>query len=157
VLRVAGNSRSGAKKQPVETRLARGTISAEKVTFVPEVVADAVVPEPPRPLGAVGQGQWERLWTHGGPWLKLADIDLVAVVCEQADERQRLRVLYLEEPLENWRAGVMARKLEELMVRSLSDLGFSPVARASMNLAVVETVATVQRIMEAPAPHPMTL
>lgn len=147
--------RSGARKEPIEKRIRRGTLKPSDVTIVASVV-EMETPTPPRPLGSIGRGVWEWAWRHGA-WLQPADQELLLMACEMHDERAAARTRYLGDTEEFWRSGIMARKLEELIKAHLVELGFSPASRASMNLAVASTVEKVARVQQPAQRRAMTL
>lgn len=93
-------------------------------------------PEPHRPLGQVGQELWTRVWESGAVWLaEKIDCETLLIICEQADERQGLRVKVLRNG--DWRERAALRALDAQVMNGLALLGFNPVDRARLGVAEV--------------------
>lgn len=98
----------------------------------------ASAPEPHRPLGEVGRDLWERTWRSGAAWLRPdSDAETVLLVCEQQDERQRLRVIVLGDPLAH-RERKALRDLEKQISAGLATLGMNPVDRGRLQVGEIK-------------------
>lgn len=106
------------------------------------------VPEPPRELGDAGLELWNRTWLSGFTWLSVnTDIHLLAMTCEQLDERVGLRDLVLSSP-DAWRERAALRELEKAIRSNLSLLGFTPTDRMKLGIAEVKTKSKLAEFME---------
>ena len=106
------------------------------------------VPEPPRELGDAGLELWNRTWLSGFTWLSVnTDIHLLAMTCEQLDERVGLRDLVLSSP-DSWRERAALRELEKAIRSNLSLLGFTPTDRMKLGIAEVKTKSKLAEFME---------
>lgn len=86
----------------------------------PSEYADTITPPPPsRPLGRIGSEMWQRCY-----WAitTAADLELLALVCEQMDDRLRLRVPANQG---DYRAGVALRQVETMIGVNLNRLSLS--------------------------------
>jgi hypothetical protein len=94
------------------------------------------IPNPVRPLGRHGLRLWERCWQHGSRWIDDgADIEMVQIVCEQTDERVKLRQLIMGEDWPDYHHRAALRSIEASITGGLAALGFSPSDRARMGVA----------------------
>lgn len=75
-------------------------------------------PDPPRPLGTAGEGLWRTVWRSGGT--ELLDPSVLAVLCEQMDERVALRLAVLRDGHPEDRSAL--RQLDKQMANTLSVL-----------------------------------
>ena len=106
------------------------------------------VPEPPRELGDAGLELWNRTWLTGFTWLSVnTDIHLLAITCEQLDERVGLREFVLSSP-DSWRERAALRELEKAIRSNLSLLGFTPTDRMKLGIAEVKTKSKLAEFME---------
>jgi hypothetical protein len=106
------------------------------------------VPEPPRELGDAGLELWNRTWLSGFTWLSVnTDIHLLAMTCEQLDERVGLRDLVLSSP-DSWRERAALRELEKAIRSNLSLLGFTPTDRMKLGIAEVKTKSKLAEFMD---------
>jgi hypothetical protein len=106
------------------------------------------VPEPPRELGDAGLELWNRTWLTGFTWLSVnTDIHLLAITCEQLDERVGLRELVLSSP-DSWRERAALRELEKAIRSNLSLLGFTPTDRMKLGIAEVKTKSKLAEFMD---------
>jgi hypothetical protein len=77
---------------------------------------------------------WQRIWLSGASWLKpTIDAELVQMVCEQVDERARLRTIVLQDA-KDWRSRRGLRELDRQIASLLGQLGFSPTDRAGLGV-----------------------
>lgn len=104
------------------------------------------IPEPPRQLFEYGQQLWDRAWSLGTRWVSpVSDIELLLTVCEQVDERVRLRASVWNNNRADERRAL--RELERQIVQNLSLLGFTPTDRSRMGLAEVKAKSIAQELM----------
>ena len=105
------------------------------------------IPEPPRKLFEPGQELWNRVWASGVAWISpVTDIDLLLLVCEQIDERFKLRGQVWQSNRSDERAAL--RRLEQQIVQNLSLLGFSPADRSRLGIAEVRRVSKLEELKE---------
>lgn len=105
------------------------------------------IPEPPRKLFEPGLELWNRVWASGVAWVSpVTDIDLLLLVCEQIDERFKLRGQVWQSNRSDERAAL--RRLEQQIVQNLSLLGFSPADRSRLGIAEVRRVSKLEELKE---------
>lgn len=132
-----GGKGSGRRPKPVEVKRRLGNPSKRKL---PPATAEVIVAfpqhdaEPLRPLGVFGLALWQRILTSGAPWIRLSiDGELIQMVCEQVDERARLRAVVLQDA-GDWRSRRALRELDRQIASLLGQLGFSPTDRAGLGV-----------------------
>lgn len=105
-------------------------------------------PAPPRVLGVLGTALWARCWTAGARWMDAAaDIEVVLMMCEQADERGQLRAAVLRDAgVENHRARVALRALDAQIMSGLAACGFTPADRARMGVGEAGEVDFLEQL-----------
>ena len=114
-----------------------------EVGYVP-----AKPPAAPSNLKAPGKRTWQQLWATGHIWLGPSDEPAVRLACEQADEVSALRRAAAQ--IKN--AGLKlqyhyaTQAAEKLLMSSLSQLGFTPTARARFGLTVAQAAETESRL-----------
>ena len=101
-------------------------------TSAPRAAEPGEQPLPPRPLGAHGADVWARVWP-ATEWLTAADVELVLMLCEAADERGLLRHRTLRDG--GWRDRSALRQLDRQIAACLSMLGLTPSDRARVGLS----------------------
>lgn len=107
-------------------------------------------PEPARQLFEYGRQLWDRVWRAGAPWISPDfDVELLLIVCEQTDERIRLRANVWNNNRADERRAL--RQLEAQIVDNLSKLGFSPTDRARLGVAEVKIQSKMQALQEMKA------
>jgi len=131
------------------------------------------IPPAPMVLGQAGAAAWPVIWRTAGPWLS-ADLDApqVALVCKAYDDIDRLAQqisndgYVLEQPIVTPKGpaidpstgNVMMKKVANPAVKMLrdserqlqswlSDLGFTPTARARLGLAEVKRQSKIEELM----------
>lgn len=124
------------------------------------------IPPTPISLGDEGRVLWPRLWTAAQSWLSLAlDHQALESVCHLADEISEYRKIMVEhglmltEPIVT-PAGMIAgerlvanpaikelRNAEKQLRDWLSDLGFTPTARARLGLAEVKRQSKLEELI----------
>lgn len=83
----------------------------------PRTVRRFDTPEPGRPLGPAGLELWSRTWSEAN---SPPDSDVLLVLCEQVDERQRLRRRVFED--DDWRDRNCLRQLDAQVSKGLTTL-----------------------------------
>lgn len=131
-----GGKGSGRRPKPVEQKRRIGNPGKRKLPEAQVIVAferqEAM--EPLRPLGSLGLALWNRVWLSGAGWLRESiDAELVQMVCEQVDERGRLRTIVLQDATD-WRSRRALRELDRQIASLLGQLGFSPTDRAGLGV-----------------------
>jgi hypothetical protein len=105
------------------------------------------VPQPTRKLFQYGQELWDRVWTMGHTWLSYStDLDLLLIVCEQLDERAKLRTLVWNNGRTDERKAL--RQLEKQIVENLSLLGFTPTDRSRLGIAEVKKLSKLEALRD---------
>jgi hypothetical protein len=105
------------------------------------------VPQPSRKLFEYGQELWDRVWTMGHTWLSYStDLDLLLIVCEQLDERAKLRTLVWNNGRTDERKAL--RQLEKQIVENLSLLGFTPTDRSRLGIAEVKKLSKLEALRD---------
>jgi hypothetical protein len=103
------------------------------------------IPEPKRKLFDQGLELWNRVWKMGHTWISYStDIDLLMMVCEQLDERSKLRVTVWNEGRNDDRKAL--RALEKQIVENLSLLGFTPTDRSRLGIAEVKKMSKLEEL-----------
>lgn len=131
-----GGKGSGRRPKPAEQKLRIGNPGKRPVKTADVIVAFPQPDlEPLRPLGTFGLALWQRIWLSGASWLKpTIDAELVQMVCEQVDERARLRTIVLQDA-KDWRSRRGLRELDRQIASLLGQLGFSPTDRAGLGVS----------------------
>ena len=115
----------------------------------PKMVIQRVeeVPEPPANLEATGLVEWAKVWTAGHWLLPEQDYHWVAAIASAYDEIDHYRArIEADGLIQRGSMGQViahpliseVRKCQALIMKCLSEIGFSPSARAKLNLAEVE-------------------
>jgi hypothetical protein len=105
------------------------------------------IPEPNRKLFEFGRELWDRVWTMGHTWLSYStDLDLLLIVCEQLDERAKLRTKVWNDGRSDERKAL--RQLEKQIVENLSLLGFTPTDRSRLGIAEVRKLSKLEALRE---------
>lgn len=131
-----GGKGSGRRPKPTEQKRRIGNPGKRKLPEAEIIVAFPAHEkvEPLRPLGTFGLALWERVWSAGAGWIKQSiDAELVQMVCEQVDERTRLRTVVLQDA-SDWRSRRALRELDRQIASLLGQLGFSPTDRAGLGV-----------------------
>lgn len=131
-----GGKGSGRRPKPVEQQRRLGNPSKKALPKAEVIVAFPQQRiEPLRPLGTFGLALWDRIWTSGAAWIRASiDAELIQMVCEQVDERGRLRAVVLQDA-SDWRSRRALRELDRQIASLLGQLGFSPTDRAGLGVS----------------------
>lgn len=139
----------GRPPKPVELKRATGNPGKralpdkESVIVLPAVTS---IPEPSRQLFQFGLELWNRVWSMGHSWISYStDVDLLLLVCEQMDERAKLRTLVWNEGKNDERKAL--RQLERAIVDNLSLLGFTPTDRSRLGVAEVKKQSKLEDLL----------
>ena len=107
--------------------------------------------EPLRPLGVVGKQLWDSIFGAGELWIAIrTDTQLVQMVCEQLDRRERLRELWEQNPSDR-AVNMSLFDVEKAIVNGFSLLGFSPADRTRLGLVSAKTKSKLQELLDAKA------
>lgn len=139
----------GRPPKPVELKRATGNPGKralpdkETVIVLPAVTS---IPEPSRQLFQFGLELWNRVWSMGHSWISYStDVDLLLLVCEQMDERAKLRTQVWNEGKNDERKAL--RQLERAIVDNLSLLGFTPTDRSRLGVAEVKKQSKLEDLL----------
>ncbi len=139
----------GRPPKPVELKRATGNPGKralpdqENLIILPAVTS---IPEPSRQLFQFGLELWNRVWSMGHSWISYStDVDLLLLVCEQMDERAKLRTQVWNEGKNDERKAL--RQLERAIVENLSLLGFTPTDRSRLGVAEVKKQSKLEDLL----------
>jgi len=104
------------------------------------------IPEPLRRLEESGMNLWRQVWSQKQTWLKPTDMELMQMLCEQLDERDLLRA-YVLENIEAWHERAALRSLDKDIRDNMTQLGFTPQARAKLGIQEVKTASKLDELM----------
>jgi hypothetical protein len=117
---------------------------ATDVVILPAVVE---IPEPSRKLFQYGRELWDRVWSMGHSWISYTtDLDLLLIVCEQIDERTKLRTQVWNNGRADERKAL--RQLENQIIQNLSLLGFTPTDRSRLGVAEVKKLSKLEQLRD---------
>lgn len=139
----------GRPPKPVEVKRASGNPgkralpNKDNLIVLPSVSG---IPEPSRQLFQFGLELWNRVWSMGNSWLSYStDVDLLLLVCEQMDERAKLRTAVWNDGRIDERKAL--RALEKQIVENLSLLGFTPTDRSRLGVAEVKKQSKLEDLL----------
>ena len=105
--------------------------------------------EPLRPLGVSGLALWNSIFGAGELWISIrTDTQLVQLVCEQLDRRDRLIELWNADPADR-KVNMSLFDTEKAIVSGLSLLGFTPADRTRLGLVSAKTKSKLQELLDA--------
>lgn len=140
----------GRPPKPVEVKRMLGNPGKRPLPETSNIVllpAVNEIPEPNRKLFEFGRELWDRVWTMGHTWLSYStDVDLLLIVCEQLDERAKLRTKVWNDGRNDERKAL--RQLEKQIVENLSLLGFTPTDRSRLGIAEVKKLSKLEALRE---------
>lgn len=138
------------RPKPTELKVLQGNPGQHKLK-----VNDAIAPleygyvEPLRPLGVVGKSFWDSIFGAGELWISIrTDTQLVQLVCELLDRRERLRELWDENPTDR-SLNMSLFDCEKQLVNGFSLLGFTPADRARLGFVSAKTKSKLQELLDA--------
>lgn len=139
----------GRPPKPVEVKRATGNPGKRALPDAGNLIllpAISEIPEPSRQLFQFGRELWDRVWSMGSNWLSYnTDVDLLLMVCEQMDERAKLRTQVWNEGKNDERKAL--RSLEKQIVENLSLLGFTPTDRSRLGVAEVKKQSKLEDLL----------
>jgi len=140
----------GRPPKPIEVKRMLGNPGKRPLPEASNIVllpAVNEIPEPNRKLFEFGRELWDRVWTMGHTWLSYStDLDLLLIVCEQLDERAKLRTKVWNDGRSDERKAL--RQLEKQIVENLSLLGFTPTDRSRLGIAEVRKLSKLEALRE---------
>jgi hypothetical protein len=140
----------GRPPKPIEVKRMLGNPGKRPLPEASNIVllpAVNEIPEPNRKLFEFGRELWDRVWTMGHTWLSYStDLDLLLIVCEQLDERAKLRTKVWNDGRLDERKAL--RSLEKQIVENLSLLGFTPTDRSRLGIAEVKKLSKLEALRE---------
>jgi len=138
----------GRPAKPLEVRLRNGNPGKQKLPQVVEIGRPPSPPKVPSHLKASGKKAWKSLWTAGHIWLGESDMLAVKLACEQADQVAALRrqASAIRRPELRLQFLYAIQKAESAYLSTLSQLGFTPTARARLGLVVAQAAETESRL-----------
>jgi hypothetical protein len=123
--------------------------SRNLVKSQPITANKSVIPDPPRRLEESGIELWNTAISLN--WVSnQADLPLLAVLCEQLDERDLLRSFVLDN-VDDWRQRASLRKLEDSINASFGKLLMTPADRVKAGVAEVKAQSKLQELLERKA------
>lgn len=139
----------GRPPKPIEQKRALGNPGKRplpdptNVVLLPQAEG---IPEPSRQLFQFGRELWDRVWSLGNNWISPnTDVDLLLIVCEQVDERAKLRTSVWNDGRIDERKAL--RALEKQIVENLSLLGFTPTDRSRLGVAEVKKQTKIEELI----------
>jgi hypothetical protein len=103
--------------------------------------------EPARPLGPVGQQFWDSIFGAGEMWISIkTDTQLVLMICEAYDRRERLREMFWQDPSDR-PVNMSLMEIEKQIMSGLSLLGFSPADRTRLGLVSAKTKTKLEELL----------
>lgn len=138
----------GNQPKPAELRIAQGNPGRRAIRS-----SDAIAPleygyvEPARPLGTVGKQFWDSIFGAGEMWISIkTDTQLVLMICEAYDRREKLREMFWENPADR-PTNMSLLEVEKQIISGLSLLGFSPADRTRLGLVSAKTKSKLEELM----------
>lgn len=133
--------------KPADLKAVIGSRNVGKSAVI--VANKSEIPDPPRRLEESGLELWNRAISLN--WVSnQADLPLLAVLCEQLDERDLLRA-YVLENMEDWRQRASLRKLEDSINLAFSKLLMTPADRVKAGVAEVKAQSKLEQLLERKA------
>jgi hypothetical protein len=130
--------RNGPPPVPNERARARGNPGKKSLPKAGELVllrGSTAAPKPPLVLGKAGMELWKLAWGEASAWLASTDTWVLALLCQDVDERQDLRAAMIGS--EDWRGRIALRNLDRQITDRLQLLGFTPADRTRLGVAEV--------------------
>ena len=133
--------------KPQDVKALIGSRNLAKQTTI--VANKTEIPDPPRRLEESGLELWNTAISLN--WVSnQADLPLLAVLCEQLDERDVLRAFVLEN-IDDWRQRASLRKLEDSINVTFSKLLMTPMDRVRAGVAEVKAKSKLEELLERKA------
>jgi hypothetical protein len=129
--------------KPADIKAAIGSRNLVKQT--PVIANKSEIPDPPRRLEESGLELWNTAISLN--WVSnKADLPLLAVLCEQLDERDMLRS-YVLDNVDDWRQRASLRKLEDSINVTFSKLLMTPADRVKAGVAEVKAQSKLEELL----------
>lgn len=131
---------------PGKSNEVKTVIGSRNLVKQTSIVANkTVVPDPPRRLEQSGLELWNT--AIGLNWVSnQADLPVLAVLCEQLDERDLLRSFVLEN-VDDWRQRASLRKLEDSINAAFAKLLMTPADRVKAGVAEVKAQSKLEELL----------
>lgn len=130
--------------KPLHVKQSLGAKGGNKPA-VQMTVWEGDVTEPPRRFEESGLELWNQ--AHALGWVsKNSDLVLLAVICEQLDERDILRA-YVLDNVDAWRERASLRKLEEQISANLSKMVMTPIDRLKAGVQEVKRQSKLEALL----------
>ena len=131
---------------PGKTQIQKNALGAKGAKPMTEIaVYEGDVNEPPRRFEESGMELW--IQAHKLGWIsKNSDLVLLALICEQLDERDLLRAFVLDN-VEAWRERASLRKLEEQISQNLSKMVMTPIDRLKAGVQEVKRQSKLEALI----------
>jgi hypothetical protein len=123
--------------------------SRNLVKVKPVLASKGLIPDPPRRLEESGIELWNTAISLN--WVSnQADLPVLAVLCEQLDERDLLRSFVLDN-VDDWRQRASLRKLEDSINAAFAKLLMTPADRVRAGVAEVKAQSKLEELLERKA------
>lgn len=131
---------------PGKTQEQKNALGARGAKPIAEIeVYTGNIHEPPRRFEESGMELWNQ--AHALGWVsKNSDLVLLALICEQLDERDILRA-YVLDNVEAWRERASLRKLEEQISLNLSKMVMTPIDRLKAGVQEVKRQSKLEALL----------
>lgn len=140
----------GRPTTPNEIKKLRGTLRPDRLpkTDLRATTKQGEI-EPPTDLAEQGLAFWEMAWRLS--WISsTSDRTLVAITCQNLDERESLREALLSNP-DDRRIRTSLREVEKQILTNLGLLGFTPSDRSRLGVAEVKKESKLEELMRMKA------
>jgi hypothetical protein len=139
---------TGRPPVPTERKRALGTLRADRMPKGEsyELLQRASAPEPPEGLEGKGLEFWFLVFEQARWISHSTDSKLVEIASEEIQEREQLRALVLEDPLNN-KLRASLRALDKSLITNLALMGFTPADRSRLGFAEVKTENKLEELM----------
>jgi hypothetical protein len=131
----------GRTTVPLERQRARGNPRQRKLpdpAVSQRLPGTRIPPKPPVPLKAQGKSMWELAWAEAYTWLSRSDTRILALLCQDLDEREILRPRVIG--TDDYRGIATLRALDRQITDKLQLLGFTPSDRTRLGVGEVKVV-----------------
>jgi hypothetical protein len=139
---------------PTERKRALGTLREDRTPPGEsyELVQPNSPPEPPEGLEGKGLIFWLQVFEQARWISHQTDTKLVEIACEEIQEREVLRQLVMENPL-NTKLRAALRALDKSLVSNLALMGFTPADRSRLGFAEVKTEGKLAELFRRKEEH----
>jgi hypothetical protein len=139
---------TGRPAVPTERKRALGTLRNDRMPQGEsyELSQSANAPEPPEGLEGKGLEFWCLVFEQARWISHSTDTKLVEIASEEIQEREQLRALVLQDPL-NSKLRASLRALDKSLITNLALMGFTPADRSRLGFAEVKTEGKLQELL----------